>query len=124
MAVGNRITRSAQPLTTLAAREGVPRWEELQALLQEWQPALAVVGQPLNMDGSESDMSQRAARFARRLEGRFQLQTVLVDERLSSFEARRELRESGHSGDYRSQPADALAACLILESWLREQAAG
>ena len=122
--MGNRITRSAQPLTVLTAREGIPRREELQALLREWQPGLAVVGQPLNMDGSGSDMSQRAARFARRLEGRFQLPTVLADERLSSFEARQVLRESGRSGDYRSQPTDAVAACLILESWLREQAAG
>jgi putative Holliday junction resolvase len=119
VAVGNRVTGTSQPLTTLRARDGIPDWTEITTLLEEWQPTQLVVGQPLNMDGSESELSRLAAKFGRRLEGRFQLPVAFMDERLSSFEAKELLREQGHKGDYREQPADSLAAHLILQSWLQ-----
>ena len=81
------------------------------------------MGLPLNMDGSDSDMSARAAKFSRRLEGRFGVKVELVDERLSSFEAKQLLRETGHTGNYKESPADALAAQLILQSWLEARRA-
>ena len=118
VAVGNRVTGTSQPLTTLRARDGVPDWTEIATLLKEWQPTQLLVGQPLNMDGSESELSRLAAKFGRRLEGRFQLPVAFMDERLSSFEAKEILREQGHKGDYREHPADSLAAHLILQSWL------
>lgn len=119
VAVGNRVTGTSQPLKTLRARDGIPDWTEITTLLEEWQPTQLVVGQPLNMDGSESELSHLAAKFGRRLEGRFQLPVAFMDERLSSFEAKELLREQGHKGDYREQPADSLAAHLILQSWLQ-----
>lgn len=119
VAVGNRVTGTSQPLTTLRARDGIPDWTEITTLLEEWQPTQLVVGQPLNMDGSESELSRLAAKFGRRLEGRFQLPVAFMDERLSSFEAKELLREQGHKGDYREQPVDSLAAHLILQSWLQ-----
>jgi putative Holliday junction resolvase len=121
VAVGNRVTGTSQPLTTLRARDGIPDWTEIAALLEEWQATQLLVGQPLNMDGSESELSRLAAKFGRRLEGRFQLPVAFMDERLSSFEAKEILREQGHKGDYRKQPADSLAAHLILQSWLQQQ---
>lgn len=120
--MGNRVTATCRELTTLRARDGIPDWSEISALLDEWRPAVLVVGNPLNMDGSDSELSRLAGKFARRLEGRFAPRVDLMDERLSSFEARQELREAGHSGDYRESPADAVAARLILQSWLRENA--
>ena len=72
------------------------------------------------MDGSDSELGQRAGKFARRLEGRFGLTATMVDERLTSFEAKQELAEQGHSGNYKDQPADSIAAELILRSWMRE----
>jgi putative Holliday junction resolvase len=120
VAVGNRVTGTSQPLTTLRARDGIPDWTEIATLLKEWQPTQLLVGQPLNMDGSESELSRLATKFGRRLEGRFQLPVAFMDERLSSFEAKEILREQGHRGDYREQPADSLAAHLILQSWLDE----
>ena len=119
--MGNRVTGTSQPLTILRARDGIPDWREIASLLEEWQPTQLLVGQPLNMDGSESELSRLAAKFGRRLEGRFQLPVACMDERLSSFEAKEILREQGHKGDYREQPADSLAAHLILQSWLRQQ---
>jgi putative Holliday junction resolvase len=124
VAVGNVTTSSAQALTTLTARDGVPRWEEIQSLLEEWQPQQLVVGLPLNMDGTGSELSQRCEKFGRRLHGRFALPVAFMDERLSSFDAKQQLRESGHKGDYKNSPADALAAELILRTWLAENRDG
>ena len=73
VAVGQTLTGSAEPLTNLRARDGVPDWEQIARLIREWEPNVLVVGLPLNMDGSASDMSERAARFARRLNGRFRV---------------------------------------------------
>ena len=79
------------------------------------------VGSGINMDGSPSELSARAARFARRLQGRTGLGFELCDERLSSFEAKQASRERGHQGDYRRQPVDSYAAELILKTWLAER---
>ena len=116
--MGNQETGTSQALTTLRARDGIPDWVEVGKLLAEWQPVQLIVGQPLNMDGSESELSRLAAKFGRRLEGRYGLPVEYMDERLSSFEAKQQLREAGHSGDYHKNPADELAAQLILQSWL------
>ena len=122
MAVGNLELQTKQPLTVLKAREGQPQWHEVEALVKEWQPAVLVVGEPFNMDGSDSQLTERARKFARRLHGRLGLAVELVDERLSSFEAKQQLAEQGHRGDYQKVPADAHAAALILATWLAAQA--
>ena len=72
------------------------------------------------MDGSDSEMSERANKFGRRLHGRFGLLVKMIDERLSSQEAKSLLKEQGHHGDYNKNPADSIAAQLILESWFSE----
>ncbi|MEE4144152.1 MAG: Holliday junction resolvase RuvX [Halieaceae bacterium] len=118
IAVGNCLLRSTQPLAVIGAREGVPDWSRLEQIVREWQPDLLVVGDPLNMDGSDSELCQRARKFARRLHGRLGLPVELVDERLTSFEAKQISRERGHKGDYKRQPVDSQAAELVLRSWL------
>ena len=72
-AVGNSQLRTSDSLPVLRARDGVPDWDALQRLVQEWQPDLLVVGDPLNMDGSDSQLCARARRFARQLHGRLRL---------------------------------------------------
>lgn len=123
VAVGQTLTGTARPLKELRARDGVPDWEQIAALLREWQPDALVVGLPLNMDGSPSDMSTRAEKFGRRLHGRFQLPVHYIDERLSTFEAKQMLRDSGQRPpvSYRDNPVDSLAAVLLLETWLASQ---
>ncbi len=123
VALGNALTNTARELNPIKAKDGIPNWQEVESLLSTWQPKGLVVGLPLNMDGSESEMSLRAKKFAKRLHGRFHLDVALQDERLSSFEAKgMVLRDSGvqNFGDY---SVDGIAACLVLESWLasREQ---
>jgi putative Holliday junction resolvase len=124
VAVGNRPLGTSQALTVLKARDGVPNWEAVQALIVDWQPDLLVIGEPLNMDGSDSELAVRARRFARRLQGRLGIPTAMADERLSSFEAKALQAERGHRGDYKAQPVDSHAAELILQTWLRESATG
>ncbi|MEL0168923.1 MAG: Holliday junction resolvase RuvX [Pseudomonadaceae bacterium] len=122
VAVGQTLTGSAEPLTNLRARDGVPDWDQIARLIREWEPNVLVVGLPLNMDGSASDMSERAARFARRLNGRFQLPVETVDERLSTFEAKQHLKSQGRTpSSYRDDPVDSLAAALLLQTWLSSQ---
>jgi putative Holliday junction resolvase len=118
VAVGQAITGQARELCILKARDGVPDWQQIEALLREWQPDALVVGLPLNMDGSPSDMSARAEKFARRLNGRFNLPVYTHDERLTTYEAKGERLRQGQSDGYRERPVDALAAALLLEGWL------
>ena len=110
VAAGQAITRTAGGITTLKARAGVPDWGAVDALMREWQPDVLLVGLPLNMDQSMSAMAKRAKRFAARLRERYQLNVEMVDERLTSFEAR------GLSADRNAQ--HAIAARLIAETYL------
>ncbi len=118
VAVGQTVTGQARELCVLKAQNGTPQWPQIEALLKEWQPDALVVGLPLNMDGSSSQMSERAERFARRLQGRFNLPVYTHDERLTTFEAKGQRLQQGQVGDYRNHPVDALAAALLLEGWL------
>ncbi|MEQ9464195.1 MAG: Holliday junction resolvase RuvX [Haliea sp.] len=122
VAVGNTLLGTTRSLAILRARDGVPDWSALAALVAEWQPDLLVVGDPLNMDGSVSELATRARKFGRRLHGRLGLPVAMTDERLSSYTAKQEQRERGHRGDYKAAPIDSYAAELILQTWLREHA--
>ena len=108
VAVGNTLTRAAQPLTTVAA-EGDAKFAPIARLIAEWQPAALVVGVPFHPDGAEHDNTQRARRFARQLQGRFGLPVVEVDERYSTTEA---LADG-------AKDADAAAAAILLDQHLR-----
>jgi len=121
VAVGNTLSLTSRPLTILQARDGVPDWDALSSIFDEWRPDRILVGNPLNMDDSESDMGRQAARFARRIEGRFGLPVTLVDERLSSREAKANALAAGHRGDFASIPVDDEAAAIILATWLHQQ---
>ncbi len=117
VAAGQEVTGQAGELSPLSARHGVPNWATAEALIREWQPALLVVGLPLNMDGTESRMAHRARRFARTLGKRFRLPCEMMDERLSTEEARQQLAGS------RKRSLDSAAARLVLESWFAEEQA-
>ena len=108
VATGNALTRSATPLTTIAA-EGDARFAAIGKLIAEWQPDALVVGVPYHPDGAPHDNTRRALRFARQLHGRFRLPVHEVDERWSSTEA-----EGAGAAD-----VDAASAAIILEQFLR-----
>ena len=120
IAIGNNISKSAQPLVVIKAQDGVPDWDRLTALIAEWRPDMVIVGDPINMDGSNGQMSQRARSFARRLEGRIKLPVTLVDERLSSREVQWRARQAGTSINPKCHPIDHEAAAVILSSFLND----
>ncbi|WP_331345002.1 Holliday junction resolvase RuvX [Cellvibrio sp. UBA7661] len=117
VASGQTITHSANSLAPLKAKDGIPDWTQIEKLLAEWKPDLVLVGLPLNMDESESELSTRARKFANRIHGRFGVKVEMVDERLTSFEAKGEVMSRGGSRDYKHNPVDSIAARLILEGW-------
>ena len=123
VAVGNCLLNTTQPLAIISAREGIPDWSAVERVVAEWQPDLLLVGDPLNMDGSASELSTRARKFARRLHGRLGIPFEMADERLSSFEAKQLSRERGHRGDFKRQPVDSEAAELVLRAWLENRTA-
>ena len=108
VAVGNRMLRTATAQPTIRA-EGEARMAQAQARVQEWQPDALVVGVPFHPDGASHDNTVRARKFARQLRGRCGKPEYEVDERYSTTEAL-----AGGARD-----ADAGAACVILEQFLR-----
>ena len=135
IAIGQEVTGTVNPLTTLHSINSKPDWENISKLIKEWQPDLIVVGLPLHMDGSEQAMTQAAKRFANQLNGRYQIPVVLMDERLSSHEAESLIKEQSHSHSHskshlKSKPPsvfqdkaqiDMISAQLILQSWMSQQ---
>ena len=113
IAVGQTVTHTATPLKEVRARDGVPDWTAIESLICEWRPTLLLVGLPLNMDDTDNHITTRARRFARQLHGRTHIQTLLIDERLTSIAARDQLRAGRDHKDYHG-----VAAQLIAESWL------
>lgn len=120
VAVGQSVAVTANELPIIKAKEGIPDWNEIEQLLQEWNPGVVLVGLPVNMDGSEMEMTRRARKFGKRIEGRFAQKVIFVDERLSTREAKMEAAEKGHKGNYANNPVDAIAARILLESWWRD----
>ena len=114
VAVGQTLTGTANPLETVRVTGKGPDWDAVARLVQAWRPDTLVVGLPLNMDGTEQDLTRRARRFANRLRGRFGLRVELVDERLTTREARERLALAGRVGD----DDHPVAAQVILEDWL------
>lgn len=117
VAVGQRITGTARPLTAIKAQDGTPDWNIIEKILKEWQPDEVVVGLPLNMDGTEQPLTARARKFANRLHGRFGVKVALQDERLSTVEARAGLFEHGGFRALNKGSIDSASAVIILESW-------
>jgi putative Holliday junction resolvase len=122
VAIGQALTGSASPLTTLQGEADRPDWTAIAELVREWQPDGLVVGLPLHADGTDSDSTRMARAFAQALTERFDLTVMLHDERLSSAEARARLKEQRQAGRRRTRKTDIdkTAAAIIVQSWLAE----
>ncbi|MDD7021334.1 MAG: Holliday junction resolvase RuvX [Aeromonadales bacterium] len=116
---GNPDTGTASPLPALKARDGIPDRHALRRLMEEWQPRVCVVGLPLNMDGSEQEMTRRARKFGNRLANDFRVKVAFEDERLTSAEAKAGIFEKGGFRALRDGKGriDSASACLILEQY-------
>ena len=111
-AVGQTVTATATALETINVNNTNPDWESIKRLINEWRPDKLIVGHPLTLVGGRQKMTDAAERFSRQLEGRFKLPVELIEEQLSSFEAKRELKST--------RKLDPVAARFILETWLSE----
>lgn len=120
VASAQAITGTASPLAPIPARDGIPDWAKLDALLAEWKPEALVVGLPLNMDDSESELSHLARKFARRMYARYQLPVFMCDERLSSHSARGLLMDLKGQRRGKLPSLDSTAAVFIAEAWLAD----
>jgi putative Holliday junction resolvase len=118
VAVGQQLTSSARPLHTLSANRGVPNWSQLQTLIKQWQPQALIVGLPTCIDGRALYTTRAAKTFAKQLHEKTNLPVHLVDERLSTVEARSHLFEQGGYRKIKQTEVDSIAACVILEQWL------
>ncbi len=122
VAVGQRLTCTANPLPTLAAINGVPSWNSIEQLIKQWRPHALIVGLPTQINGKSLYVTKPAKRFADTLKKKFALPVHLVDERLSTIEARAQLFERGGWRKLKQAEVDSCAACIILEQWLQEGA--
>jgi putative Holliday junction resolvase len=121
MAVSDPLGITAQGLPTLRRKNKRTDLQELDRVVQEYGVAEIVVGYPLHMRGGETAGSQRMAEFAEQLRRRFGIPVHLWDERLTTAEAQRVLRESEISIRRRAQVVDQMAAVLILQSFMENR---
>jgi len=124
VASGQKLLKTANPLTILKAKDGIPNWNELKKLIDDWMPDQILVGLPLNMDGSESQFCLRARKFGKRLHGKYGVEVAMVDERLSTFTAKNQLQTKNQKYKHKKTLVDDIAAVLILETWLADPSIG
>ena len=124
ISLGNTLTQTATPLMQFKMDNGKPDWQKLLNIITEWQVSQIVIGLPLNMDGTDSELGNRAKKFARRLNHQLEMahipcSVIMADERLSSREAKNLAWEYGLIKN-ENEPIDSIASAIMLGSWLRE----
>ena len=120
VAIGQGITNTATPVAIVNAKNGEPCWQEIQKLIQKWRPSILLIGMPLHMDGAQPKQIEAIETFKAQLQQHCDLDIEYVDERLTTQEARSQLREKDKHNREPVKKVDAYAACLIVQSWLNE----
>ena len=116
VAVGQTVTKTSSPLVVLnVAREGKEIWNTISTLIDEWKPDQLLVGKPLNMDGTPSEMMKKVDQFFNKLQKISNIPCELVDERLTSFEAKQLIQTQS-----RDDRVDDLAAKIFLDNWIEQ----
>ena len=123
VAVGEAATGLAHPLATIAAAKNDQRFAAIGALIDEWRPALLLIGLPTHADGSGHELTARVRRFARQLEGRFGVAIALADERFTTRAAADALSAAGVDAREQRRVRDRVAAQLILQAYLDQRRA-
>ena len=111
VAVGQTSTYTSSPLQVIFNNHDKVNWNEISVLLEEWKPELILVGKPLNMDGTDSEMMKKVDAFYKKLESLYDAKFEYVDERLTTFEARDILKENN------VETVDANAAKILIDNW-------
>ena len=111
VAVGQTETKTSSPLQIVFSKNNSVNWDEIESIVNEWKPNLILVGKPLNMDGSDSDMMEKVDIFYKKLEKISKIPCEYVDERLTSFEARESLTE------IKKDLIDSHAGKILIDQW-------
>ena len=111
VAVGQTSTCTSSPLQVIFNKNGKVNWFEISTLLDEWQPDLIIVGKPLNMDGTDSEIMKKVEKFNKKLRDLYDAKFEYIDERLTTFEARQILKEN------KTDEVDANAAKILIDNW-------
>ena len=111
VAVGQTSTNTSSPLKVIFNNHGKVNWDEINSLLHEWNPDLIIVGKPLNMDDTESEVMKKVDKFYNNLMKIYKARYEYVDERLTTFEAKEILK------DNKAELVDANAAKILIDNW-------
>ena len=114
IAVGQTSTFSSSPLQVIFNYNNNVNWNEISLLLEEWKPDLIIIGKPLNMDGTESEILKKVDIFSEKLKTLYDTKYEYVDERLTTFEAKDILKEN------KMDNVDAHAAKILIDNWFNE----
>ena len=114
VAVGQTKTKTSSPLEIIFNKNNKTNWDSIKSIIDEWRPDIILVGKPLNMDGTDSDIMKEVDVFFKKLKKITNIPCEYVDERLTSFEARQNLLE------LKTQLIDAQAAKILIDNWLRD----
>ena len=112
VAVGQTSTNTSSPLQIIFNKDNKTNWISISSLLDEWKPDLILLGKPLNMDGSESEIMKKVDKFYKELKSIYDADIEFVDERLTTFEAREILKNE------KQDNVDAHAAKILIDNWL------
>ena len=110
VAVGQTETNTSSPLQIIFNDNDQVNWNEISVLLDEWKPELIIIGKPLNMDGTDSEIMKEVERFYQKLKNIYDAKFEYVDERLTTFEARQIF-------DEKKVEVDANAAKILIDNW-------
>ena len=116
VAVGQTETNTSSPLQIIFNNNDQVNWNEISVLLDEWKPELIIIGKPLNMDGTDSEIMKKVDKFFQKLKSTYEAEYQYIDERLTTFEAREILKEN--EKDF----VDANAAKILIDSWFENSA--
>ena len=111
VAVGQTSTYTSSPLKVISSKDNKVKWNEIMILLNEWKPELVIVGKPLNMDGTDSEIMKEVEKFYQKLKSIYHAKFEYIDERLTTFEARQILEEK------KFETVDANAAKILIDNW-------
>ena len=115
VAVGQTSTFTSSPLQVISSKDNKVNWNEIIILLDEWKPELIIVGKPLNMDGTDSEIMKEVDRFFLKLKDIYDAKYEYIDERLTTFEAKEILVEN------KSDIVDANAAKILIDNWFNKE---
>lgn len=122
VAIANSLTKQAHGIKTITHnKNGATNWSAIEAILDEHNPQVLIVGLPFNKGFEVQEMTNIARSFAKKLEQKYGIKTVLVDEYLSSNEARKQLKYHHNHPNAKRDEVDKRAAEIILQTWLNDK---